>query len=348
MINHMLDEWTVDAQEFPVDGTSADKLRFLVRYAILAPSTHNVQPWQFVIADDHLELRRDGARRLPVLDPDDRELTMSCGAALYNLRVAARHFGFESQCELCPDPDDPTLLASVSLRAGDRPAREDEVEFIAIPCRHTNRRRYFDKALSDATMMELREVVEREGASLHVLDERQKRAAARLVFEADEIQDADRNYRHELAHWLHNNGTHRHDGMPGYAFRFSGMDSYVRPWTMRWLGWGEEKPYEDRELADDTPAMVVLQTHRDDAVSWMRAGQALERMLLRGCAEGLCVSWFNQAIEVPQLRQRVRELVGNNGVPQLLLGFGYGFHADATPRRPADEVIVDAAIRREH
>src|SRR5690606_20406923 len=68
--------------DFPFDGSPEAKLRFLLSYAILAPSNRNTQPWRWRISEDMIELYADRGRALPHLDPDDRELIMSCGAAL--------------------------------------------------------------------------------------------------------------------------------------------------------------------------------------------------------------------------------------------------------------------------
>ncbi len=76
------DPWLVREGDFPVQGGIADQLRFLVSYAVLAPSSYNTQPWLFRVRGDTLEIIADRCRGLPVVDPNDRELTISCGTAL--------------------------------------------------------------------------------------------------------------------------------------------------------------------------------------------------------------------------------------------------------------------------
>ena len=100
-MNAPLDTWNVSADDFPVDGTSEEKLWFLVRYAILAPSTHNTQPWRFRIHGNVVELYADFTRALPVIDPEDRELIMSCGAALLHLRFGLRSSINRLKCRNC-------------------------------------------------------------------------------------------------------------------------------------------------------------------------------------------------------------------------------------------------------
>src|SRR5690349_13978120 len=110
---------------------AAERLRELVKSAVLAPSSHNSQPWIFHIplTCAFIELYADRTRALPVVDPTDRELTMSCGAALLNLRIAARHAGFTDLVAPLPDPDDRDLLARLRLGAPWKPSVDDELLF---------------------------------------------------------------------------------------------------------------------------------------------------------------------------------------------------------------------------
>ncbi|MGB1836981.1 nitroreductase family protein, partial [Marinobacter adhaerens] len=92
-----------------------DTLAAILESATLAPSSHNTQPWRFELGQTGISLFADRLRALPVNDPDDRELTISCGCALFNLRIAAAHAGFNTECQLLPDPGDEDLLATVSF-----------------------------------------------------------------------------------------------------------------------------------------------------------------------------------------------------------------------------------------
>src|SRR5687768_9682674 len=101
--------------DFPAEANADEQLQFLLRYAVLAPSSHNTQPWLFRIQGHELDLIADVNRSLPVVDPMNRELIMSCGAALNHLHIAARYFGFSSKIESFPEPGFPDLLARFSL-----------------------------------------------------------------------------------------------------------------------------------------------------------------------------------------------------------------------------------------
>jgi len=93
--------WELSASQFPAHGSARERLGFLLRYAILAPSTHNTQPWRFTTGSDRLLVYRDRSRWLQVADPSQRELHLSVGCALENLLIAARAFGYTDGCRLC-------------------------------------------------------------------------------------------------------------------------------------------------------------------------------------------------------------------------------------------------------
>ena len=85
--------WNIKEGDFPNNSSSEEKLTFLLNYAILAPSSHNSQPWKFNVTKDEILVFVDKSRRLQVADADQRELYVSLGCALENLIIAADHFG---------------------------------------------------------------------------------------------------------------------------------------------------------------------------------------------------------------------------------------------------------------
>src|SRR3954452_10186304 len=97
--------WQIDASEFHELESRHEQMQFLLRYAVLAPSSRNTQPWMFRITAEGVDIFADFTRRLLTIDPDDRELLMSVGAAITNFRVAAAHFGFTTIVGYDAQPD---------------------------------------------------------------------------------------------------------------------------------------------------------------------------------------------------------------------------------------------------
>src|SRR6056297_1322886 len=106
--------WDVEADDFPSDGTIDDQATFLLRYAILAPSSHNSQPWTFDVNGGEIGIAADESRWLDSADPDQRELYISVGCAVENCCVAAERFGFDPQVEY-HDPTAADRVVTVTL-----------------------------------------------------------------------------------------------------------------------------------------------------------------------------------------------------------------------------------------
>jgi iron-sulfur cluster repair protein YtfE (RIC family) len=333
-------EGDLEERDFPASGHSAEQLAYLLRYAVLAPSSHNSQPWRFRLAGDAVELMADRTRALPVVDPDDRELVMSCGAALFTLRVAIRHHGLEDEVELLPDEGDPDLLARIRLGRERPPARPEKLLFWAISARHTNRGAFKRRPVPEGLLAELTYAAETEGAQLRVLEQdKERHQLADLVAEGDKRQFADARFRRELASWIHAVRARTRDGMPAHALEIPGRLTPFAPLLVRTFDVGKGTAAHDRKIAERSPALAVLGTPDDTPRDWLVAGQALARVLLRATQDEVSASFLNQPIEVADLRAAVSRLA-QVGVPQLVLRLGYGPTVKPTPRRPLSDVVV--------
>jgi nitroreductase len=313
------------------------QLQALVQAATLAPSSHNTQPWLFRLEGQVIELLADRTRALPVNDPDDRELTISCGCALFNLRVAAAAAGLQAQVEPWPDAADTDLLARVHLSlngAGQALAAMQA----AMGERRTYRERFAATAVGPMALRSLVDAVHSEAASLAVLDTADQRlGAAALVAEGDAMLWANPSWRRELAAWMH--PRRRGDGLTLPALAIPVAQMVVRTFDM-----GHGVAAKDRQLADESPVLAMLSTAGDMPGDWLAAGQALQRLLLVGVQLGLQASYLNQAVQVATLRPKLQQLTGRPGYAQLLLRIGNPTQVKpAAPRRPLADVLVTAA-----
>lgn len=312
-----------------------EEIRSLLHFAVMAPSSHNTQPWRFAIRGTRVLLYADRTRSLPVNDPDDRELIISCGCALMNLRAAAAHAGMHSEVRPLPEPGDRDLLAAVELRRGNIAPPAAEL-FPAIPRRRTCRKRFRDKAVDAGILRELGRQAEAEGAWLEAIETAtHRRRVAALVAQGDALQWSDPRWRRELAFWMR--PRHRGDGLAVPGVMAPLVRSVVRRFNM-----GKRTGAADSALAAQSPVLALLGTDSDSPQSRLGAGQALERVLLRACLEGLQASYLNQPIQVASLRPKLQALAGRPGFPQILLRLGYPEKAPAaSPRRPPEAVLLE-------
>ena len=334
------DLWSISAEDFPANGATPEKWKFFLSYAVLAPSSHNSQPWLFHVRHNTLELYADRRRACPVVDPNDRELIMSCGCALFHLRCAMRHFGYLGSVEIFPDQD-ADLVARVSLGTQDETDVEESILFYAIPKRRTNRQPFSDDPVPSSLLVTLQRAAEAEGARLRFLDDQETRyAVADLVAEGDRIQWANKAFRLELSRWVHSNRSPSRDGVPGHAAGIDDLLSYAAPLVVRTFDMGEGQAARDHEVATGSPVLAVLGTDGDQPRDWVAGGQALARVLLRARVEDVWASFLNQPIEVPELRTKLKTLAGHAGFPQAVLRLGFGENVKPTPRREVEEVLI--------
>ncbi|WP_175975829.1 nitroreductase family protein [Burkholderia sp. BCC1047] len=318
-----------------------DQLKSLLAYAVLAPSSHNSQPWRFIVNGATIAVCADRVRALPVVDPFDRELIISCGAALLNLRVALDHAGLAHTISTFPSEVDPDLLALV--RVCDDGYSDPSLGglFDAIQARVTTRAPFESTALPDEIQRELIAAGVAEGAEVACIDSIAHRArVAELVAQADQQQFADPRFRRELASWI--DPRRRVDGMPAFAAGVPTLLDFAAPvvtMAVRTFDLGNGLAALHHQLVGASPLIVCLSTVRDDREAWLAAGQALERILLVAARAGYTASYLNQPIETAALRADLGRTLGLRGEPQLLLRVGRGPHTPHSPRRPLGEVI---------
>ncbi len=333
-----LQAWKVEQHDFRSWTDRSTQLRALVRYAILAPSGHNAQPWAFHVDRDLLEVWMDRSRALPVVDPTDRELVIGCGAAVHNLRVAALHFGLRPTVQTLPDAGTLELLARITFEPCGAASALEEMQFRALPNRHTNRRPFSARAVSATLVDAWQAAAAAHGARLELVAGDRREEVAGLIAEGNRLQAADPRFRAELSSWLHPNSSRARDGMPGYSHNFSWPTSLLAPLVVKSFNWGRTQAKKDRQLALGAPVLGVFFTAADDRRAWLAAGEALQEVLLLATAEGVSASFLNQPVEVPALRGRLAAALERPDHPQLLVRMGHGPPVRPTPRRAFEDV----------
>jgi nitroreductase len=321
-----------------VDGQSAGGIDRVVKAcleaAVLAPSVHNSQPWRFRVRPRGIDVLADRSRQLAVIDPGGRELMMSIGAAVLNLRVAILGHGRMPILRILPDRSSPDLVARVILGPATTPDPTVRALLAAIPRRHTNRRPFTAAAVPAPVMDELVVAAAAEGATLAITDPVGRDAVLGLAATAEDWQRAEAGYREEIAAWtLPPYG--RPDGVPAQAF---GPHVRYGSVPLRDFALTGPQPHRRDATFEAHPTVLVLRTAADGPRDWVRAGQAMERVLLTATVRGVATTPMTQALEVPEIRRLLTD-PDRRRYPQLILRVGYGRPAAFTPRRPLADVL---------
>ena len=304
-----------------MDAARNDRIAWYVSVARQAPSKHNAQPWQFAVLDDGgVELYADATRALRASDPDDRELTIGCGAALRTYAVAMRGLGYEPEIELLPDGPSGALAR---IREGERrtPGPDDEALLAAVSARHTNRGPLDGTAIAPEVPGLLQHAAEEEGALLQLVTSPDARdLLAALVERAHRMAALDAAYLAE---------RHSRQVTPLAAVPYGAR--FAHPAYQPLLA---EHP--------DRPVPAIVWTAGDTQRDWLRAGMAVQSVLLTATAHGVAASFDNAPLERPATRMAVRRDVGHAGFPQVILRLGTGADDQvvSTPRRAVSELLV--------
>lgn len=331
--------WDVRESDYPAKGPMEERLKFLLRYAILAPSGPNTQPWKYAINDGSVSVFADLSRALPFVDPSNRTLYMSVGCAIANLAVAGAHFGFAPRVSYFPDGEESDHVAEVQLLPGGNKMDLQMDLFPQIQRRHTTKDRYEIAAIEPFILKEMEKSINLPGFYLsYLLDKDSKDKMADLVSRSHQIQLAKKEFRHNLGDWLRNNWTAEPDGMPLYTFGVPDAVSLGFPAAFKEFDLSRPVIYRDSGLIHGCSTLAVLSTDQDDKLTWTMCGFALENLLLLATSYDVRASFFSQPIGLADLREVMKALV-NRGHPQLLFSLGMAKPMRPSPRRPLEDVI---------
>lgn len=316
----------------------ARTLDVLLTAATAAPSVHNSQPWAFAVRGRRIDLFADVSRQLVVSDSVGRSLLISCGAALFNLRVAADHLGARLRVRLLPSAQDPTHVAALQLDGVPRRAGPLASLYPSVAARRTNRFPFSSRRPERSALSRLAEAVTLENAVLRVYDDpAEVNRIVDLMRDAECEEQLVPGFVAERASWVGRDADG--EGIPAGSLGPRATDPRT---PFRDLGGPDRDIGPGRRPAasfERAPTVAVLSTIGDQPVDWVRAGQALERALLVATDMGLSASFMNQPLEHRALRWLVRSPLTGHGHPQMIMRLGYGEPVPPTPRRPLAEVL---------
>lgn len=315
--------------------------RELILAATAAASSHNTQPWKFLVQGQPITILPDLTRRCPAVDPDDHHLYASLGCAAENLVWAARAAGLHAQVTC--DPAYRSVVIELETMTGEATTLSQ-----AIPLRQCTRSLYDGAELSNETLRQIEVAGQGNGVSMRLITDRQQmEQVAEYVAAGNTTQFADQHWRKELQAWVRFNEADAQrlgDGLYGPA-----MGS---PRVPRWLGslfmkLGFSAPKQNRkDIAHirSSAAVAVFISEHDNPCGWMEAGRCYERLALQATALDIRSAFINQPVEVALLRAQFASFLGiDQRRPDLVVRLGHGPTMPRSFRRPVEDVMVEAS-----
>ncbi len=320
------------------------QIREIIRYATLAPSGHNTQPWKFAVSGNTIRLLPDYSRRLPAVDPQDREFWISLGCALENMTLAVQSAGYGMEITYpAPGEDSIAVRLTPSLNAAATLPLHSSL-FEAIPHRQNNRSLYDGRSILLPDLKRIAAVHSSADVSTLVLtDTVHKEAVIEYVRAGDKIQFGTPAFVAELVSWMRFNQPEALHSLDGLYTRAGG-----NPDVPRWLGRefltsasAGQQSDTDAKKARSSSGLIVVASASDDKRHWIETGRFYERLALTLTIAGIQTAFLNQPAEVPALRSQLQSYLGlGTALPQLLLRFGYAPALPRSLRRPVEQVLV--------
>jgi nitroreductase len=315
----------------------ASQVEFLVATAARAPSVQNTQPWRFRVRQPWMEVHADRGRKLRA-DPAGREMLISCGAAVFGLRLGMRSLGFVPVVDLLPDRSRPGLVARARLGAAEPMTRAERQMFEALPHRHTHRGQFAGGPLPDGLLGDMERDAVAEGAMLGLVEGGSSyERLAEIVQKVTSERDAAAQVRAEMREWTRAPGAVDRDGVPASAFP-ADQDPHRR--RLRQRDFDLDRGLGRLDVGGPAPPVTaVLVTPGDAEGDWLCAGQALHRLLARGAARWVFASLYSQPLERPEVRELIAVGLRLAGHPQMILQLGPARSTHVTARRPPPDLI---------
>ena len=321
------------------NNISSANFEFLVAQAVKAPSGHNTQPWRFRQNESAVEVYPDFDRRLPVVDPDDRELFVSLGCATENLCLAAQNIGYESSVAVGD-----TGVIAVALTEG-ADVKSNPL-FEQIDLRQTNRSIYTGEEIALDALRKLQSVCSEKGISIHYYARQTKQFndIEQYVLQGNTRQMQNESFKAELKSWMRFNKKHQDQTLDGLSYAVFGA-----PNVPRWMAEpimsmainAKTQNKADREKIDSASHLVLFTTRENSRREWVDLGRTLQRFLLTATELGISHAYLNQPNEEAEIVAEMAKTLDLDGeYPTVLLRVGYGEQQAYSKRRPIGDIIV--------
>lgn len=323
----------------PLQGLSGAALSHeLVRYATLAPSSHNTQCWKFAAEGQGIAILPDLSRRCPVVDPDNHHLYVSLGCATENLVQAAQALGLHAEARFDPARD-AVMVALTPAPAVASPW------FKAITERQCTRGLYDGIPLSTQDLALLERAGSNDRVRLllltdkiaieHVLD---------YVVQGNSQQLNDKAFVNELKSWIRvsaADAVKRGDGLFGKSSGNPTLPSWLGNLVFGLVVTAKSENEKYTMQLRSSAGVAVFVAAKEDKAHWVEVGRAYERFALQGTVLGVRNAHVNMPVELATLRPQFASSIGLGAMrPDLVVRFGRGPTMPQSLRRPVQAVLV--------
>lgn len=310
----------------------------LIRYATMAASSHNSQPWFFRLEPSRISILPDLTRRCPAVDPDDHHLFVSLGCALANLIEASAAAGLNCQAQY--DETISGLVCEIKKAPIEKSALYD-----AIPNRACSRTEYAETEIRTGELQQLEKAGNGIGVSVKLITDKAKlKEVAEFVRQGNIAQISNTAWVNELKEWIRFNARHAvstGDGLYGRSMGNPDVPKWLGNLILRFALTPDKQSRKDMDHVLSSSGVAVFYSDSDDKPHWIEAGNCYQRFALQAEALNIRTAFINPPVEVSEIRSQFASWLGiGDRRPDLVVRFGRGEKMPPSVRRPLEEVIV--------
>ncbi len=337
----------IDEKAFSKLTSAPGKIKFLLEYAILAPSTHNIQPWLFKVGETSCKIYYNPELTLPEGDALGRDLFISLGCCIENLITAAQYFGVY-QGATYYDGKNAQLVAEIKFKNLNQPG---PVPVLALQPRlqaiikRFNARGLFKKTPVPTELLEKLNSLNAEYGPVVQVHLVTNHADITKLGEltAEGLRRAYHRpaFRAEIANLIRHNLSKKRDGLPGYSLRMNLPVSLIMPWLMRNVDIGKKLAHLNVASLSSAPLICVYTATENTPLAFTQVGRLAERVMLEANIRDMKTSIFVASIEIDDLYKDVQKIIKSDAIPQFLMCAGYiNTPQGNTPRQPLESRLV--------
>ncbi len=329
--------WNIDFNEFEKLKVDEDRLKFLLKFAVLAPSGHNAQPWKVKLLKNGFEIVYEKSRRLPVGDPKDRLLYIGVGAFIENLALAADYYGYSVTSKIVENGN---IVAQIILKQA-RKKRPTKHLAVVIPKRVTNRNQYSNKLPSESVLGSMKKLSNKNIEVTYLKNKSNLSSLCEDVVNANINTFESNAFREELSRHIRTNVTKKKTGMPAFGMGMPTIISFITPLLIKLTNVNKMSYKKDLDVfKNHTPLFFLISSRGNKRSDWVNVGRVFERISLIATREGMSVSPQAGPVIINKYAVRMKNYFNSKLIPQMFFRMGYPEkETPHSPRLSVEEIL---------
>lgn len=335
--------WEIDLDDFYLVNDKGCRLKYLINFAVLAPSSHNTQPWKFLIEGSDILILPDYRRSLKVSDNNNRQLFISLGCALKNLLIASDYYGYHANYSIEKSLDGINFFIRIRLDGIEKtflPKKEHILPFILK--RTTKRLKHTQDSFDHTFIKEINYAYEEKGIKIDLIEEKKDiLKIADLVIKSGIDAMKSRLFRKELSHYVKNNNTNSEIGMPCFGMGISTIPSYFASTAIKFFNMNKLSQISDKRLLKNfTKKMLIISSDEDSVYSWVNTGLVYQDISLNCLIRGISTSPMAGVIQIGNHYKEIQRILNIKFRPQFFCRLGIiKEEVRHSPRIPSQKLI---------